>query len=68
MARQVLKDKLNRPIAYIETNSSGVQTIKDKLNRGLGTYDPKTDKTKDHLNRVVGTGNQLTSLIPPNQY
>ena len=63
MARQTLKDRSNRIIGYIETDSSGRQTIKDASNRIKGRYDPKTNKTKDSSNRIVGTGNLLTSLL-----
>lgn len=68
MPTQTLKDAKYRPIAYIDTDSRGVQTIKDKSYRVLGTYDPKTNETKDSHFRKVGEGNLLASLIPPNQY
>ena len=47
MADQVLKDRAGRPIGRISTASNGVQTIKDAKGRKKGTYDPRTNKTKD---------------------
>lgn len=66
--RQTLKDSKFRAIAYIDTELSGRQVIKDKGFRTLGYYDPKQNVTTDAHHRRVGTGNLLTSLIPPNQY
>ncbi len=63
MADQILKDRMNRKIGVIKTDSRGVQTIYDKLNRKLGSYDPKTDVTKDRLNRKIGKGNLLVTLL-----
>ncbi len=63
MADQILRDRMNRKIGVIKTDSRGVQTIYDKLNRKLGSYDPKTDVTKDRLNRKIGKGNLLVTLL-----
>jgi len=63
MADQVLKDKQGRTIGKISTSSNGVQTIKDPSGRTKGTYDPKTNKTKDAQGRLVGSGNLLTTLL-----
>ena len=51
MADQVLKDKQGRKIAAISTASNGVQTIKDAQGRKKGTYDPKSNTTKDAQGR-----------------
>jgi hypothetical protein len=63
MSKQTLKDRYNNTIGYIETNSSGKQTIKDKYNSVRGTYDPKTNITKDKYNNTVGKGNLLVTLL-----
>lgn len=63
MADQVLRDRLNRIIGTIKTLSDGRLEIRDPLNRPKGTYNPKTNETRDHLNRVVGKGNLLTTLL-----
>lgn len=63
MADQVLRDKMNRRIGVIKTDTRGVQTIYDAMNHRLGTYDPKTDVTRDTMNRRVGKGNLLTTLL-----
>lgn len=63
MADVILRDRMNRRIGYIRTDSSGVQTIYDASNRRKGTYDPKTNVTRDAMNRRVGTGNLLTMLL-----
>jgi hypothetical protein len=63
MADRVLKDKRGFIIGRISTRSDGVQTIKDERGFMKGTYDPKTDKTKDHRGFVVGSGNLLATLL-----
>lgn len=63
MADQVLKDARGFTIGKISTSSSGVHTIKDKRGFTKGTYDPKTNKTKDARGFSVGTGNLLTTLL-----
>lgn len=63
MATETLRDNLGFIIATITTNGKGIQTIKDPLGKILGTYDPKTNTTKNYLGQIIGTGNLLTSLI-----
>lgn len=63
MADQILRDKMNRKIGVIKTDSRGVQTIYDAMNRKKGIYDPKTNTTKDTMNRTIGKGNLLVTLL-----
>ena len=63
MSEQVLKDKLGHTIGKISTSSNGLQTIKTPQGHTKGTYDPKTNTTKDNLGHKVGTGNLLISLL-----
>lgn len=63
MVDQVLKDNRGHIIGKISTASNGVQTIKDASGHTKGTYDPRTNKTRDARGHEVGTGNQLTTLL-----
>jgi hypothetical protein len=63
MANEIIKDNLGRTLATISEDRKGVFTIKDGLGKLLGTYDPKTNITKNYLGQIIGTGNQLTRLI-----
>lgn len=63
MADQVLKDRLNRRLGVIKTDSRGVQTLYNAMNIRKGTYDPSTNTTRDSMNRIVGKGNLLTTLL-----
>jgi hypothetical protein len=65
MAKQEIRDNMNRLLATISTLGSGKQEIRDPMNRHLGTYDPKTNETRDPMNRLVAKGNVLSSLIKP---
>ena len=63
MAKQEIRDPMNRLLATITTASSGKQEISAPMNRLLGTYDPKLNETRDPMNRLVAKGNVLSSLI-----
>lgn len=63
MSVQVLKDKRGFTLGKIITASNGVQTIRDKKGSKKGTYDPRTDKTKDARGFSVGSGNLLSTLL-----
>lgn len=60
---QTLKNNLGVILATITTDSKGIETIKDPLGVVLGTYDPKTNTTRNFLGQIVGTGNLLATLI-----
>jgi len=63
MTPQVLKDKNNIVIGYIETDSTGKQTVMDKNYYTKGYYDPKSDLTKDNNHNIIGHGNLLSTLL-----
>ncbi len=63
MPQQTLKDRNNNTIGYIQTDSKGKQTIKDKNLVVKGYYDPETNVTKDRNHRVIGRGNLLATLL-----
>lgn len=60
---QVLRDRLNKKLGEIRTDSSGRQVIYDALNKRLGEFNPKSNETRDSLNRLIGKGNLLSSLL-----
>ena len=62
MVRQVMKDSLNRIIGWREPLGNRVKGC-DAIGRLRGWYDPKTDETRDDLNRLVGRGDMLAMLI-----
>ena len=63
MADQQLRDNKNRLIGTIKTRSDGKLEIRDEKNSLKGSYDPKSNNTRDHTNRLVGKGNLLATLI-----
>ncbi len=63
MADQILRDRSNRIIGKIQSQSNGKMVIRDASNRIKGTFDPSQNKTRDASNRIVGTGNLLTTLL-----
>ncbi|SDH55575.1 hypothetical protein SAMN04487926_105281 [Paraburkholderia steynii] len=63
MAIEYLRDDQYHIIGTIETESSGKQIARDAHYHRVGEYDPRSDLTRDSHYRIIGTGNQLSSLI-----
>ncbi len=63
MHTEDLRDRNNRVIGRIITRSDSVQEMRDPVNRLNGTYNPKTDETRDGVFRLVGKGNLRVSLL-----
>ena len=60
---EVLKDRSGKIIGKIHTLSTGKLELRSPSNKKLGTYDPDTNQTRDHANRLIGKGNLLTMLL-----
>ncbi|REJ46910.1 MAG: hypothetical protein DWQ53_09755 [Microcystis flos-aquae DF17] len=65
MSKQQIRDRSNRLMATIEVKGSGKHEIRGASNRFLGSFDPRTNETRDEANRLLAKGNVLTSLIRP---
>ena len=63
MSKQPLRDSSQRIIGYIEIKPDGTQIGRDAAQRLKGYYEPKSNTTRDASQRIVGTGNLLSSLI-----
>lgn len=54
---------MNRKLGEIETKSNGVQILRDPMNDRLGEYDPKSNITRDRMNKKIGESNLLATLL-----
>ena len=63
MPDQELRDRSNRLLGTIRKLGNGTLEGRDASNRLKGTYDPRTDETRDPSNRLAGKGNTLSVLI-----
>lgn len=63
MAKETLRDFHGRVIGYVETYPNGDKKLWDFHNRVLGTYNKRTNETKDFYNRIVAKGDCLTMLL-----
>ncbi len=60
----VLRTRTHHPIAVVEIDDSGIHTIKDaRTHRVLGTYDPRTNRTRGRTGATLGWGYLLPRLI-----
>jgi hypothetical protein len=62
MTRQELRDRNGRLVGTIKQVGARLEG-RDAHSRLKGTYDPKTNETRDAHGRVVGKGNLLANLI-----
>lgn len=60
---ETIKDRNQRVIGTIETDSRGNKTAKDEGGRVLGTYDAAQNVTRDWTNWVVAEGDAVVGLI-----
>jgi hypothetical protein len=61
--KQELRDSNGRPIGSITITSSGKHEGRDANGRMKGSYDPKTNQTRDSSGRLVGKGNVLAAVV-----
>jgi hypothetical protein len=63
MVDKQIRDRNQKLLATIKTLSAGKQEIRDANLKLLGSFDPKSNQTRDANLRLVATGNALASLI-----
>jgi hypothetical protein len=63
MATQDLRDARGFLLGRIETDSAGVQTLRDIHGFKRGSFDPRANTTRDVKGFKVGSGNLLTTLL-----
>lgn len=63
MVDQELRDKNSRLLGKIKTRSDGKLELRDANNFFKGTYDPKTNDTRDANSKFIAKGNMLTTLL-----
>ena len=62
MSREVLHDARGVRIGEVETTSNKL-ILRDRRGVRLGEYDMRDNKTRDHRNIPIGTGNLLLTLL-----
>jgi hypothetical protein len=62
-SREVIRDRQGHKLGEVVRLSNGKQEARDPFGRKLGTYDPKSDQTRDPLGRLLTKGNTLSALI-----
>ena len=63
LRRQVIKDRNDRILGYIETLANGRQKATDRNSNLLGYFDPQSNVTTDASSRVLAKANVLSGLI-----
>jgi hypothetical protein len=63
MAVQVLRDRRGQQIGTIRYLSNGKLEVHDLTGRVRGTFDPKTNETRDSSGRLVSRGKRLSMLV-----
>ena len=63
MSDQELRDPHGKLLGKIRSASSGKLEGRDATGRLKGSYDPKSDTTRDATGKLVGKGNLLSMLV-----
>ena len=63
MADQYLKDPQGNLLGRIKTQYDGKLELHDRTGSIRGSYNPKTNETRDRFNKLVGRGNILVRLL-----
>ena len=63
MEKEYIRDFYGRILGTIEIDNKGNKTIRDFWGRILGYYDKDNNVTRDFYKRVIGRGDQASSLI-----
>ena len=63
MSRQVIKDRNDRILGYIETLANERQKATDRNSNLLGYFDPQRNITTDASGRTLAKANVLSGLI-----
>lgn len=63
MANQELRDRTGKLLGTIKELSSGKYEIRNASGTLKGTYDPKSNETRNASGSLVGKGNMLSSLL-----
>lgn len=63
MADQELRDKTGGLLGKIKTLFDGKLELRDHIGSLKGTYNPKTNETRDKIGSLVGKGNLLATLL-----
>jgi len=63
LSRQVVKDRNDRILGYIETLANGRQKATDRNSNLLGWFEPQRGVTTDASGRTLAKANVLSGLI-----
>lgn len=62
--RVPIKDFYKRILGYIDTDTvTGIKTVRTFNMKIVGTYDPKTNLTRDFYKRIIGQGDLTLMLL-----
>ncbi len=61
--KQELRDNNNRLLGSIRTRGDGTHEGRNASGSLKGTYNPRTNETRDPMNKLVGKGDFLAILI-----
>lgn len=63
VSKEPIKNFYGQIIGWIETDKNGNQMVKNYYGVVLGTYDKKSNLTKDFYGRIIAKGNSLAGLL-----
>ena len=61
--KEEIRDKYNKLLGTIITNSQGLKEVRNTYNVCLGVYDPKRNETRNKYNVVLTKYDSLISIL-----
>lgn len=62
--REPVRDFYKRILGYVDTDTStGIKTVRTFGMKIVGTYDPKTNLTRDFHHKIIGSGDLTMMLL-----
>ncbi len=63
MERSELKDPSGRVIGLVVARPDGTQVLRDRSNAYMGSFDKRSNETRDRRGKLIGKGNLLALLV-----
>jgi hypothetical protein len=63
MEKTELKDRSGKVIGLVVARPDGTQILRDRANAFMGSFDRRTNETRDRRGKLIGKGNLLALLI-----
>ena len=66
MEKTELRDRAGKVLGLVVARPDGTQILRDRSNAFMGSFDKRSNETRDRRGKLVGKGNLLALLVKEN--